>query len=94
MNSEATAENPHVAVFHDGQYFIGADNGIFGLMFNSKPEKAVVIEHSAKTTFPEYDIFADAAIFLIKGGEIEKLGENREELFLPSPYLLQLTNRL
>ena len=52
INSESTSENAHVAVFHDGHYFIGADNGIFGLMFNSHPDKAVIIEHSGETTFP------------------------------------------
>ncbi len=87
VNSEATPANPHIAVLHDGQYFIGADNGIFGLMFHSKPDKIIEIEHTAITTFPEYDIFADAAVYLLKDGNIDKLGKLRSELFLPSPLL-------
>jgi len=85
VNSEATKTCPHIAIMHEGHFFIGADNGAFGLMFNAVPEKIVHLEHSAITTFPEYDVFADAAVYLAKSGDIDQLGASRKELFTPSP---------
>jgi len=66
--------SPYVAVFHRGHYFIGVDNGIFSLMFDNKIEQAVHLEYSSPTTFPEYDILAEAAAFLANGGDLSQLG--------------------
>jgi S-adenosyl-L-methionine hydrolase (adenosine-forming) len=85
VNSEASPGSPHIAIFHEGHFFIGADNGIFGIMFNDKPDKIVVLEHSTETVFPEYDVFADAAVFLASGGEPEKLGPEYPGLYIPAP---------
>lgn len=84
VNSEASKDTPHVAILHEDQYFIGADNGMFGVMFNGKPDKAFLLEHSTETTFPEFDVFADAAVYLANGGNIENLGGIREELYVPT----------
>ena len=32
VESEKTPENDHLAMFFDGHYFIGADNGIFSII--------------------------------------------------------------
>jgi S-adenosylmethionine hydrolase len=87
VNSEASKQTPHVVIAHEGQYFIGADNGIFGLMFNTEPEKAVKLVHNSESTFPEYDIFAEVAIFLSKSGNFDELGPVHDKLHLPSPLL-------
>lgn len=39
VNPEADGQTPHVVVRHGGHYFIGADNGIFSLLFDKKPEE-------------------------------------------------------
>lgn len=83
VNSEASPNIPHVAVQHNGHYFIGADNGILGIVFNGKAEKVVCLEHSTETSFPEFDVFVDAAAYLAGGGEIERLGSILPSLFLP-----------
>jgi S-adenosyl-L-methionine hydrolase (adenosine-forming) len=83
VNCEASDENPHVVVSHEGHFFIGADNGIFGLVFNDKPYKAIRLPLKI-TTFPELDVFADAAIFLAGGGNISTLGEPFNQLYLPA----------
>ena len=87
VNSEASLQTPHVAISHDGHYFIGADNGMFGLMFNSDPEKAVKLIHDSESTFPEYDIFAEVAIFLANNGSFDELGPVHNKLHLPAPLL-------
>lgn len=76
VNSEANADTSHLAVYNNGQYFIGADNGIFSLLFDSFPEKIVEINHKNKknTTFPAYDVFVEAACHISSGKPIEELG--------------------
>jgi S-adenosylmethionine hydrolase len=76
LNTIASNDSPHVAIYHKGHFFIGADNGIFSLMFDEPAEKGVYIEHSAQTTFPEYDIFADAAAYIANGGNLDALGSS------------------
>lgn len=85
VNSEAMPGKPHIAISQYGQFFIGADNGIFGMVFGENPEKVHLLEHSAITTFPEYDVFADAAVFLAGGGNISQLGPEQDKLYMPGP---------
>ena len=94
VNSEATPQSPHVVVFHEGQYFIGSDNGLFGLLFNMEPEMAIRIDHETETTFPEYDIFAEIAILITQGKKLEELGPKHEKLYLPAPMLATIDNSI
>lgn len=73
----ATPETPHVAVEAEGQYFIGADNGMFSLIFDRAPDKIVELTISQDTdflTFPTKDIFVKAACHLARGGTLEVIG--------------------
>src|SRR3989338_5913938 len=36
VNPEIDAETAHVAIFYNGHYFIGADNGMFSLIFEDR----------------------------------------------------------
>ncbi|UBM62567.1 SAM-dependent chlorinase/fluorinase [Candidatus Sulfidibacterium hydrothermale] len=79
VNTEESLEEPHLAVLYDGHYFIGADNGIFSLIFEKekKPEKVYSIEipqDSEKYTFSGLHRFAKAAVLLAQGENIETLG--------------------
>ncbi len=83
----------HLAVEYRGQYFVGADNGMFPLIFDKAPTKVVdlsrVAEAATSIIFPTRDIFAVAATHLAKGGIMEILGEeseirNRNGVFLPT----------
>jgi S-adenosylmethionine hydrolase len=83
INSEATIYHPHVAVEYEGHYFIGADNGIFSLLFTEKPEKIIelnITPDSTALTFPLKDVFVIAACHLATGGTIEMLGIKKNEL--------------
>lgn len=78
VNSEASATIQHIAVLYRGHFFIGANNGGFGLIFNNEIEKIVRIDAFAGDkcrTFPSLYVFAPAAALLASGGKIEELGE-------------------
>ena len=43
VNTETNEDNSHLAVYANGHYFIGTDNGIFSLLLDVKPDKIVEI---------------------------------------------------
>ncbi|MGB0888160.1 MAG: SAM hydrolase/SAM-dependent halogenase family protein [Vicingaceae bacterium] len=83
VNSEADVNVPHVALFANGHYFIGADNGVFSLIFDNPPEKVVELTLSQDTdrvTFPTKDVFVKAACHIARGGTLEVIGTAKYEL--------------
>ena len=75
--SEYSDSAPFVAASYNGHYFVGTDNGIFGLLSETLPEKMVRIEKyndDSSPNYPAISIFAPAAIYLAKGGDIAELG--------------------
>jgi S-adenosylmethionine hydrolase len=84
ISTEESEVNPHTAILADGHYFIGADNGIFTLIFDEqKPDKIVeitLIQDSEFFTFSSRDRFVKAAALLAGGEDILKLGDLRESL--------------
>ncbi|MDP1621973.1 MAG: SAM-dependent chlorinase/fluorinase [Bacteroidales bacterium] len=83
INTEAAVETPHTVVSHRGHYFIGADNGIFSLLFDVKPEKIIeldVIQDSDYFTFSTRDVFVKVACHIASGQPIEKLGFTKENV--------------
>jgi len=83
VQPELSKDRSHVLVKKNNHYFIGADNGIFSLMFDSEPELAYEI-HLNKTfknlTFPVKDVFIDVAAHLMKGGIPDVIGRQHEGL--------------
>ena len=78
VNPEISEKAVSLVVVHKGQYFIGADNGIFSLIFEEKPEKMVeigIMVNPDALTFPTKDIFTKAACHIIKGGTLEMIGK-------------------
>lgn len=83
INTEASIEMPHVLIKHKGHYFIGADNGIFALMFDETPELIIeldIIQTSNRFSFPSKDVFVQAAMHVVEGNDLEHLGEKRDTL--------------
>ena len=83
VNSDASPKFPHIAIQIDNQYFIGADNGIFSLIFNKPADKIIaleIIQDTEKYTFSTKDVFVIASKLLTEGTAIEKLGFERNEL--------------
>ena len=80
--SEYTDSAPFAAALHNGHYFVGTDNGVFGLLFDTAPDTMVRIEKFQDETSPNYpaiSVFAPAAIHLINGGNINELGSTYVE---------------
>jgi S-adenosyl-L-methionine hydrolase (adenosine-forming) len=83
VNTEAGTRTPHVVVKHNDMYFIGADNGVFSLLFENKPIEAVEIEimqDSDYFTFSSRDVFVKAAAMLAKGSSLHELGSPYKSL--------------
>src|SRR5512138_1750299 len=81
INEEASIETPHTLVLHEGHYFIGADNGIFSLIFDEKPEQILeidVVQDSDYYTFPSRDVFAKVACHIAQGLPYEELGHPKK----------------
>ena len=87
----------HIVLSYNGHHFIGADNGIFSLIFEKdKVDKIVEMtipfeanNSNIKFTFSCRDRFAKAAVHLAKGGDMEELGKLTEvfketHAFMPS----------
>lgn len=89
VNTEAAIETPHTVIFYQGHYFIGADNGIFSLIFDETPEKIIeldIIQDSDYFTFSTRDVFVKAAAHIINGGTLEKLGRYKKGLMQKIPF--------
>ena len=83
LNTEAGANNPHVLVEHNGHFFIGADNGIFSILFDSNPTSVVEIDtyqDSNYFTFPTRDVFVKIAARIAKGERLSDIGHNYKSL--------------
>lgn len=73
-----------VAVFHDGHYFVGPNNGVLSLIFGPKTTDVVEIAHPdlERTDFPPSfraaRWLASCAAFLATGGLLEEVGPPAE----------------
>ena len=77
-------EAPHLAVSINDHYFIGADNGIFSLMFDKEPDMIVELQirqDPEYLIFPTKDIFVKAACHIARGGELSVIGKKRDAFF-------------
>ena len=83
VNPENTVETSHIAIKADGHYFIGADNGMFSLMFDKLPDKIVELTIQPDIgfqTFPTNDVFVKAACHIARGGTLEVIGKEKASL--------------
>lgn len=82
-------EVKHVVVQHNKHYFIGADNGIFSLLFDREPEKIfeITVEYGPEhDIFPVKNVFVPVACHLAKGGQLEDIGLPLENINKKSVY--------
>lgn len=78
-----TTEIAHVAIKHENQYFIGADNGIFSLLFDTKPDQIFqvnIVSPQEDSFGPTRDVFVKAACHIARGGTLEVIGRPKEEI--------------
>jgi len=74
VNNENRDRNPYIGVNLNEQYFIGYDNGIFGLLDDNEPREAVLLGNGERVSFPELEVFAEAVCTLIKSGKLSAAG--------------------
>ena len=78
VDDEISINNEHLAIYANGHFFVGADNGFFSLLFDEfKPEKIVRLNISLEEdcmTFAAKYIFVPAACHLARGGTMEIIG--------------------
>ena len=73
VNTLKNKQNKFLLIKYNNQYFIGADNGIFNLIFDNYPEFIIELNNTF-STFPELDIFVETANKLINNISIDKIG--------------------
>ncbi|MDC3338005.1 SAM-dependent chlorinase/fluorinase [Flavobacteriales bacterium] len=77
VDPEASVNRAHLIVECMGHFFIGADNGIFSILFDKVPENIFelnISQDSDDLTFPVKDVFAKAACHIARGGTPEIIG--------------------
>jgi S-adenosylmethionine hydrolase len=70
VNSEPSAKNRFVIVWHNGHYFVGANNGVFSMIFDEVPKEVYELE-------PEKNLSGFAALTLFAAA-VENIMEKRE----------------
>lgn len=81
VNPDADRRTLHLVVRHDGHFFIGADTGVFHLLFEGQPQDAFEITMKLDSDLPGFAIrtvFAQAACHLARGGTPEVIGRRVE----------------
>src|SRR3978361_593547 len=71
------SDTKYLAVKYKNHYFVGSDNGIFSLMFDSEPDEIVeinIMQDLKFLHFPLADIFVKAACHLAGGGKLSAIG--------------------
>ena len=77
VDSELTPENKHVAIMYEGSYFIGADNGVFSLIFrDKKPDQIVQINLHSSFNYKvsSDDLFVKVAAHINRSGPLNVVG--------------------
>lgn len=76
VDTLSDARDPFVAVKLEDHYFVGTDNGLFGLISDQEPSSIVALAdlENQPSTFPARDIFAPAAAKLAANTDIQELG--------------------
>ncbi len=77
VDSTGNGETSSIAIQLEDHFFVGADNGLFGLISEKAHQHAVDINsvNPIVSTFPEKEIFAIAAAKLASGVAITSLGK-------------------
>ncbi len=89
VNAEITAEQECIAMHSEGHFFVAADNGLPGLLFDDeqKVEYARVnAGNDWQHAFPELEVFVPAACTLAETGQIEKVGGKTAKVNLQVPF--------
>lgn len=77
IDSVFNEKTKYMALKYRDHFFVGADNGIFSLLLDGKPDELVelnIMQDLKFLHFPLVDIFVKAAVHLAKGGRLKDIG--------------------
>lgn len=76
VNTRLDFNSRHVVFMHEGYFFVGTDNGVFSLAFDTEPEEVYDISHhrGADGPFPVLEVFVPAVARLANGEQPSDLG--------------------
>ncbi|MDX1627799.1 MAG: SAM-dependent chlorinase/fluorinase, partial [Fulvivirga sp.] len=75
VHSAGQPGDKFIAIKLDGHYFVGTDNGLFGLLSDNEAEEQVAINtENINTSFPAKQVFAATAAKLAKGVALKEIG--------------------
>lgn len=83
IDSVYSEHTKYLAVHYKNHFFVGADNGIFSLLFEEEPEELVeinIMQDLKFLHFPLVDIFVKAATHLARGGKLKDIGIPAEKI--------------
>ncbi len=76
VNTEGGKDVPFLLVEYQNHYFIGTDNGIFGLLFSEPPSRIIELKSPNKLhSFSSFSVFSEAAARLANGDKPDALGK-------------------
>jgi S-adenosylmethionine hydrolase len=80
VNTEGGKDIPFLLVEYQKHYFIGTDNGMFGLIFNEDPARIIRLTPPKELkSFTSFSVFADTACRVASGEKLEALGKSIKE---------------
>lgn len=85
VNTEPEPGQRILAAKYEGHYFIGTDNGIFGLLFKEEPEGLVEVSMKDENYNSILDVFAETACSLFSGKEISSIGISTDQYQKQTP---------
>ncbi len=83
VNPDVNEDTRHLVVYIHNQYFILPDNGIYSLIFDSKPDEVIALNLIQRTdllTFPAKDIYVKAACHISRGGSLQVIGNQIDDM--------------
>ena len=83
VDSELTPENRHIAIMYEGSFFIGADNGVFSLIFRDKKPDQIVeinIHSNYNNNISPDELFVKVASHIKRSGPLNVVGTEIEKI--------------
>ncbi len=74
VNDFGDGKQNFLAIRHEGHYFIGPDNGVFSLVFETIPKEVYQLDFQAKGKFPLKEVYAKAVGHLAHEKPFQEIG--------------------
>ncbi len=81
VDSQGSGQNKNIVLKIEDHFFVGADNGLFGMVSEKEPSLIAEIHQSGdeRPNFPARELFAKAAAMLASGSNVQDVGNFMSE---------------